>query len=94
MHHRTDNAITPSLASSAQNPAQVLENNEGIELLMSCIYQLPANQQKALIMLKMEQKTQKEVAEILEVTPKAIESLFQRAKGNLKKLLNYAKENE
>ena len=82
VHHRTDNEITAQLASHTQNPAQVLENDEGIKILMNCIYQLPDNQQQALVLLKMEQKTQKEVAVILETSPKAVESLFQRAKTN------------
>lgn len=87
VHYRTDNEAANYLASAQQNPAQILENDQGIKNLLQCIYQLPQNQQQALILLKMEQKTQKEVAEILDITPKAVESLFQRAKKNLKKML-------
>lgn len=94
VHNRTDNEITLSLASSSQNPAEILENDEGIKTLMRCIHQLPDNQQQALILLKMEQKSQKEVAEILDTSRKAVESLFQRAKTNLKKLIQEAKDNE
>ncbi len=94
VHHRTVQEDSVQLTSNIRTPAQVLEQDEGIQMLMNCIYQLPENQQQALILLKMEQKTQKEVAEILNTTPKAVESLFQRAKKNLKKRLNEAKENE
>lgn len=93
VHFRTDNEAIPNLASEYRNPARILESDEGIRNLMSCIYQLPENQQQAIILLKMEQKSQKEVAEILNSTPKAVESLFQRAKTNLKKLLQEAREN-
>ena len=92
--HQANNEITGQLASNINDPAQLLENDEGIHLLMSCIRQLPDNQQQALVLLKMEQKSQKEVAEIMDTSRKAVESLFQRAKTNLKKLLNDAKENE
>jgi RNA polymerase sigma-70 factor (ECF subfamily) len=92
--HRTNNEITLSLASQNRNPAQILESDQGIKNLLNCIYQLPDNQQQALVLLKIEQKSQKEVAAILEITPKAVESLFQRSKVNLKKLLNQSKENE
>jgi len=94
VHYRTDNEVTMHLASQIRNPAQILESDQGLQNLMRCIYQLPTNQQQALLLLKMEQKSIKEVSEILENTPKAIESLFQRAKKNLKELLHKAKENE
>lgn len=94
VHHRTDNELTSTMASRTKNPAQLLVSNQRIKNLLNCIYQLPDNQQQALILLKMEQKSQKEVAAILEITPKAVESLFQRSKINLKKLLNQSKENE
>lgn len=94
VHHQTNNKITAQLPSAGRDPLQLLESDLGIKKLMSCIYQLPDNQQQALILLKMEQKSQKEVAKILDTTPKAVESLFQRAKNNLKKLLNQTKENE
>jgi len=49
---------------------------------------LPDNQKTALILHKIENKTQAEVAEIMQTSPKAIESLIQRAKTNLSKKLN------
>jgi RNA polymerase sigma-70 factor (ECF subfamily) len=46
---------------------------------------LPENQKTAIILSKIEDKSMKEVAEIMEITIKALESLIQRAKTNLLK---------
>ncbi len=94
VHTKTNNEGLLHIASQSRNPAQILESDQGIKNLMNCIYQLPDGQQKTLILLKMEQKSIKEVASIMNSTPKAIESMFQRAKKNLKELLNKEKENE
>jgi RNA polymerase sigma-70 factor (ECF subfamily) len=52
------------------------------------INELPNNQRTALILHKIEQKLQVEVAEIMNLSPKAVESLIQRAKTSLSKKLN------
>jgi len=64
-----------------------LENKEALEQLMRKVYRLPENQKTVIILLKIEELSQKEVAEIMQLTEGAIESLFQRAKSNLKKML-------
>ena len=51
------------------------------------IYQLPENQKTVIFLLKIEDLSQKEVAEIMKLSEGAVESLFQRAKTSLKKLL-------
>jgi RNA polymerase sigma-70 factor (ECF subfamily) len=48
---------------------------------------LPDNQKTAIILLKIEEKSQAETAEIMKTSVKAVESLFQRAKNNLSKKL-------
>ena len=69
------------------HPGVALENEEGLKNLMLKIYQLPENQKTVIILLKIEDMSQKEVAEIMNISGKAVESLFQRAKTSLKKLL-------
>lgn len=64
-----------------------LEHNEALEQLMRKVYRLPENQKTAIILLKIEDLSQKEVAEIMQISEGAIESLLQRAKTNLKKML-------
>jgi RNA polymerase sigma-70 factor (ECF subfamily) len=63
------------------------ENKEALELLMRKIYKLPENQKTVIILLKIEDLSQKEVADIMQISEGAVESLFQRAKTNLKKVL-------
>ncbi|MBK9744201.1 MAG: RNA polymerase sigma factor [Saprospiraceae bacterium] len=63
------------------------ENKEALELLMRKIYKLPENQKTVIILLKIEYLSQKEVASIMQINEGAVESLFQRAKTNLKKVL-------
>jgi RNA polymerase sigma factor (sigma-70 family) len=64
-----------------------LENKEALEQLMRKVYRLPENQKTVIILLKIEDLSQKEVAEIMQISEGAIESLLQRAKVNLKKIL-------
>jgi|TARA_B110000093_G_scaffold181102_1_gene224440 RNA polymerase sigma factor (sigma-70 family) len=70
------------------HPGVTLENKEALQALFSLINKLPKTQKTALILVKIEGKSIKEVAHILEKTPKAIESLLQRAKTQLKKHRN------
>jgi len=69
------------------HPGITLENKEALEELMNKIYLLPENQKTVIILLKIEELSQKEVAEIMKISEGAVESLFQRAKTALKKLL-------
>jgi len=75
-------------ASHFNHPAALMENKEALEQLLKAIHQLPDRQKDTVILLKIEHLSPEEVAEILQISEKALESLFQRAKGNLKKLLS------
>ncbi len=65
------------------HPGVQLENREAVERIFKCIHQLPDNQKTALLLSKIEDKTQAEIAEIMNLSAKAVESLIQRAKQNL-----------
>ncbi len=67
------------------HPGVLMEQKEQMELLFSHINALPDTQKTALILHKIEGKSQQEIADIMNSTPKAVESLVQRAKTNLKK---------
>jgi RNA polymerase sigma factor (sigma-70 family) len=69
------------------HPGIKVENEEDLKNLMKKIFQLPENQKTVIILLKIEELSQKEVAEIMNLSEGAVESLFQRAKTSLKKLL-------
>lgn len=75
------------------HPGIQLEHKEALENLFIQINQLPDNQKTALILSKIEQKTQVEIAEVMNLSPKAVESLVQRAKTNLSKKLNTSEGN-
>ena len=67
------------------HPGILLERKELMEKLFQQINQLPSKQKTALILTKLEQMSVKEAAEIMNQSPKSVESLLQRAKRNLGK---------
>ncbi len=69
------------------HPGVVLENREKAKYLFKAINTLPENQRTVFVLVHIEDLPQKEVAEIMNMTVKAIESLLQRAKANLRKVL-------
>lgn len=75
-----------------EHPGVLLEYQEETKILFEHINDLPENQKTVLILQKIEGKTMHEISEILEISPKAVESLLQRAKTNLLKKINHAKE--
>lgn len=75
------------------HPGIELEQKESIEQLFKLINQLSENQKTVIILLKVEGLTMDEVGKIMELSYKAVESLFQRAKNNLKVLIQKSKEN-
>ncbi len=73
---------------SFDHPGVSLEQKEATERIFLCINELPDNQKTALILNKIEQQSQSQIAEIMGLSAKAVESLIQRAKINLEKKLN------
>jgi RNA polymerase sigma-70 factor (ECF subfamily) len=67
------------------HPGVLMEYKEETAFVFSCINELPGNQKTALILHKIEQLSLAEIAGIMELSPKAVESLVQRAKTNLSK---------
>lgn len=70
-----------------EHPGVVYEHKENAAVLFNAIKQLPDNQKTAFILKQIEGLSQIEVAEIMDLSQKAVESLLQRAKSNLRKLL-------
>ena len=70
-----------------QHPGIELEQKEALQRIFHFIDELPDNQKTALILLKIEAKSQQETAEIMSLSVKAVESLFLRAKNTLSKKL-------
>ncbi|UXX79194.1 RNA polymerase sigma factor [Reichenbachiella carrageenanivorans] len=75
------------------HPGVTLENSEDAKLLFRVIDRLSDNQKTAFILTQIEGLPQQEVADIMKITRKSVESLLQRAKANLRIALeNYYPE--
>jgi RNA polymerase sigma-70 factor (ECF subfamily) len=74
-------------AAHFNHPGIAAEDKE-VQQLLKLVNELPENQKTALILVRIEDRTQKEVAEIMNISVKAVESLLQRAKQGLAKKLN------
>jgi RNA polymerase sigma-70 factor (ECF subfamily) len=88
-----DNALLHDKAHF-EHPGILAEKKDDSKALFHAISKLPAKQQTAYTLHKIENLSQKEVAEIMETTTSAVESLMSRANENLKRLLSdYYKNN-
>lgn len=70
------------------HPGIDLEQKEAVEKILKSIASLKEEQKTVLILLKIEELSQAETAEVMKISTKAVESLFQRAKKSLKQALN------
>jgi RNA polymerase sigma-70 factor (ECF subfamily) len=70
------------------NPVTQAENQNRIKILNEALEKLPENQRVAFTLSKYDELSYREIAEILETTISAVESLIHRAKNNLKKRLH------
>jgi len=70
------------------HPGIQLEKRETARYLFEAIETLPHNQKSVFVLAHIEELSQKEIAEIMNLSIKAVESLLQRAKANLRKKLS------
>ena len=81
-------AIEQSVAQRPfDHPGVLLEQREQARYLFAAIRTLPLNQQTAFVLAHVEDLPQKEIAAIMDISLKAVESLLQRAKSGLRKKL-------
>lgn len=80
--------VNKQVAVNNFHPGVAMEQKEETEKVLLAIQQLPPQQQTAIILTKIENRPQKEVAEIMKTSIKAVEGLLIRAKQNLHKKLN------
>lgn len=86
-HQKTNEPIENAL--NINHPGITTEDKDALENLLKIIYTLPDNQRTAIILTKIEDRSQKEVAEIMNSSLKAVESLLQRAKQTIEKKLTH-----
>ena len=70
-----------------EHPGVQLEHKETTGHLFAAIDTLPHNQKTAFVLAHLEELPQREIAEIMNMSVKGVESLLQRAKANLRKQL-------
>lgn len=69
--------------TSFDHPGVLLEDKEAIEALFNKINTLPEQQKTALLLKSIEHCSQQEIADIMGISTKAVESLLSRARKNL-----------
>lgn len=84
---KSNNKLDHNFSVDFHHPGILLENQENAAYLFSAIETLVDLQKTAFILTYIEGLPQQEVAMIMENSVKAVESLLQRAKTNLKKTL-------
>lgn len=75
------------MADSAPAPSAKAVEADRFGRLQAAIDQLPAKLREALILFALEQRSQTEVAELLGITPKAVETRVYHAKARLRAVL-------
>jgi RNA polymerase sigma factor (sigma-70 family) len=70
-----------------QHPGVTLDRKEQAALLFQMISQLPENQKVAFTLHKTEELSYQEIADVMQLSVSAVESLLFRARQNLRKLL-------
>lgn len=70
-------------SSSSDNPEQTLAEKENLAVLQHALNALPENQKTAFLLSKQDGYSNSEIAEILQTSVSAVESLVHRAKKNL-----------
>jgi len=71
--------------SNLNEPSEEFFKKEHIKKAWKALNSIPISQKTAFILIKYEEMTYKETAEIMGISVKALESLMTRAKENLKK---------
>ena len=82
-----------SLLTHWDHPGVLLENKEALKFLFAMINRLPDKQKTVLILRQIEGLSPTETAEILNVSIKSMDSLYQRSKKQLAKNLKLNEEN-
>ncbi|MEZ4938089.1 MAG: RNA polymerase sigma factor [Crocinitomicaceae bacterium] len=75
-----------------RHPGVQMEDEEALKNLFEQINRLPENQKTALLLKTTEDLKNPEIAEIMKVSAKSVESLLGRARKNLEKFLKEARD--
>ena len=82
------------ISAETENPEYSLENRQRAVILHNAVDALPKNQRIVFVLSKYEDLSNREIAEVMNLSVSSVESLMYRAKKNLqKKLLKYYRKN-
>jgi RNA polymerase sigma-70 factor (ECF subfamily) len=85
---RTENVdVVPEVADSKPDASSVIERNEVNDLLEAAMQRLPEQQRIAVIFSYHENMSNGEIAEVMDTTVAAVESLLKRGRQQLRELL-------
>jgi RNA polymerase sigma-70 factor (ECF subfamily) len=85
---RTENVdAVPEVADEQPDASSVIERNEVTDLLEAAIRRLPEQQRIAVILSYHENMSNGEIAEVMDTTVSAVESLLKRGRQQLRELL-------
>jgi RNA polymerase sigma-70 factor (ECF subfamily) len=76
-----------ALAASGLMPARQIDKAEMREVIRQAVSTLNDRQRMAVLLCKFESMSYEEIAQTMEMTPKAVKSLLARARGNLREVL-------
>ncbi|WP_345688076.1 RNA polymerase sigma factor [Novipirellula caenicola] len=76
-----------ALDASGLMPARVSEGSERAQIVRQAVESLSERQRMALMLSRFESMSYAEIAETMDLTPKAVKSLLSRARVNLKEML-------
>ena len=76
-----------ALDASGMMPTRLVEGAERAEVVRRAVEALSERQRMALMLSRFENMSYAEIAETMELTPKAVKSLLSRARVNLKEIL-------
>ena len=78
---------------AAADTTDAAESHERSQRIRAAVARLPQNQRAAILLRHFEELTYAQIAEALEVSPAAVESLLHRARSRLRELLQEIAEN-
>ena len=79
--------VLPSLSDSSRDPEALVALGQLSSAVQKCLADLPAKQRIAITLRQYDGMTYNEISEVLEVSPKAVDSLLQRARDALRRCL-------
>ncbi|WP_096173333.1 RNA polymerase sigma factor [Cohaesibacter sp. ES.047] len=79
--------VLPELTDDSSNQSQILEMQQALELLEDAMGELPEQQRIAIVFSYQENLSNGEIAEIMETSVSAVESLLKRGRQKLRKIL-------